>query len=455
MSRTLVPISFRISLLKLLLSSLESHKEDICDALHADLHKSTGEALLTEYLPCREDLRDAISNLKEWVKPRSLKTPIFLKPKCKAALSPEPIGPVFVISPWNYPFSLAFIPVIGAIASGNPVVLKASTQTENTTKILREVFRAIDVPVVEGDSKYATELLKYRWAHIFYTGGPRVARTIYSEAAKHLTPVSLELGGKSPCIVSNKADINKIAKRIVFGKFSNAGQTCVAPDYIVVVASVAKELVTKIQEVLKQFYSAEPSKLDSGFGHVVSKRRYDHLCQLIATSKREHDEDSVTYTGSVACDPAIKFIAPHIVFPCAPDSCLLKEEIFGPILPVVCVDSFEAAIDFVCRDMKASYEAKPLAVYLFTNDPKEMTKAKVIPGGSFVVNECNVQAGMSSIPFGGIGESGIGGYHGKWSFDTFSHLRPTVVRYGRIELDKGVRYPPYNAKKIKMLEKTM
>ncbi len=436
-------VSFRVQQLKKLKEAIVSREDAIHEALYKDLKKSTPEAYITETGLVVKEIEEAIAKTHKWAKPRKVKTPLFFAPGA-SKIHPEPYGTVLIIAPWNYPFQLMFSPLVGAICAGNTVVCKPSECAPHTGAIIKEIIESIYPPeyiaVVEGGIPESTALLKERWDYIFFTGSTHVGRIVYQAAAKHLTPVTLELGGKSPCIVDSNIHLENTARRIVWGKFMNVGQTCIAPDYLLVKKDIKDALLEKIQEKITQFYTDNPQESED-YGRIINERNFDRLVSLI-------DQKKVIFGGKT--DRGDKYISPTIMDGVTRDDDIMQQEIFGPLIPVIEYDSIDEAIDFV------NAGEKPLALYIFTKDTSLSDRVlKECPSGGGCVNDTVVHIGNPNLPFGGVGESGIGAYHSEASFDTFSHNKSVLHKSPSIDLD--VRYAPWgkNYSKLKFLLKNM
>ena len=434
------PIEWRLHQLKELARMMREHEQDFGEALRADLGKCAFEAVLTEMSFVESEANYARKHLKRWLKPKRVPTPLMAMPG-RSYIQPEPKGVVLIIAPWNYPLSMVCAPLVGAIAAGNCAVMKPSEVTAHTSAALARILpRYLDADafaVVEGGIPETTELLEHPYDHILYTGNERVARVVMSAAAKHLTPVTLELGGKSPCIIDKSADLEVAASRIAWGKFINAGQTCVAPDHVLVHKDVAAQFVDTLAAKIKQFYGDDPSQ-SPDFCRIASERHTARFAKLL--------EGQRIHTGGQV-DVARRFVAPTIVLDPGPDSALMREEIFGPVLPVITVDEMHHAIKFVAD------RPKPLALYLFSKS-KALEDAVLsrLSAGSVCINDAVIFMVSPELPFGGIGASGMGRYTGWYGFETFSHMRPVMKRSFRF--DAPVRYPPYNDLKAKLLKLT-
>lgn len=404
---------------------LHDNEKTLTDAMAADLGKPPFEGWFTDLLTSRDEAREAISKLGSWMRPTRYKVPLIAMP-AKAWSQPQPLGTVLIIAPWNYPVQLIFSPLVGALAAGNTAVLKPSELAPVTSRALAELIpRYVDpdaVKVIEGGVEVTTELLDQAWDHVFFTGSTRVGRIVMEAAAKHLSPVTLELGGKSPTIIAADADLAVAARRVAWAKYLNAGQTCVAPDYVLVERSVAGEFTDLVvDELANSREHAPPTSIINA----------DHLRRLEGLLA-DHGGHELLARG---IDPTTRIFAPMVVADPDLDAKLMREEIFGPILPIVTVDSVMDAIDFV------NARARPLALYVFTES--DTTQRRVLEGttsGSVCVNHLMYQV-ATTMPFGGVGPSGMGNYHGKAGFDTFSHTKSVLSRPTKGDL-KAV-YPPY------------
>ncbi len=414
---------------------------EIAEALAADLGKPYFEAFGTEIGFLSGEVHLALKNLSKWTKPKRVPTSLIAQPGVSKRY-PEPLGVCLVISPWNYPFQLLMGPTIGALAAGNCVVLKPSEVAPAVSALVtRRVPEYVDadaVRIVEGGVAETTALLEQRFDHIFYTGNGTVGRIVMTAAAKHLTPVVLELGGKSPCIVDASVDLEVAAKRIAMGKWVNAGQTCVAPDYVLAHESIHDRLVDRLKAAITDFYGADP-KQSPDFARIVNARHHRRVARLI-------DSGKVAAGGQV--DEAERYIAPTILTEVSPDSPVMQEEIFGPVLPILKVRSVDEAIRFVRgRD-------KPLALYVFTRDKavSERVLAQTSSGGA-TVNHVWLHLGVPDLPFGGVGPSGMGVSHGKAGFEMFTHYKS--VLHKPTFLDPPVAYPPYDEGKLRLLRRLL
>ncbi|CAL2106467.1 4,4'-diaponeurosporen-aldehyde dehydrogenase [Tenacibaculum sp. 190524A02b] len=433
-------ISFRKKNLKHLQKELIKREQDIINALYKDFRKSEYEAVMTETAIVLSELKLAISNIDSWSKPKRV-LPSILNFPSSAKIYKEPYGTVLIIAPWNYPYQLALSPLIGAIAAGNTVVLKPSELTPNTSTVIKEIIETVfdskHIAVIEGGIPVAQELLAQRWDYIFFTGSVPVGKIVAKAAAEHLTPVTLELGGKSPCIIEETANLKLAARRLVWGKFINGGQTCIAPDYLVVHKSIKNKFITYFKEEIFRAYGENPQE-STDFPRIVNSKNFDRLAQMLINENciiggETNKEDN--------------YIAPTLIDEPSLNSEVMKGEIFGPIFPLLTYNQ-ESDIETIL----SKYD-KPLALYVFTK--KNNFAKKIISRYSFgggTINDTTVHFANHRLPFGGVGESGIGGYHGKQTFDTFSHKKGVVNR--GTWLDIPTRYAPYKGK-LKQLKTLM
>lgn len=432
------PVEWRLAQLQEVARMMRDHEADFGEALRLDLGKSAFEAMLTELSFVEAEAKYAIRHLDTWMRPVRVRTPLMVQPG-RSHIQPEPKGVVLIIAPWNYPLSMVMAPLVGAIAAGNCVVMKPSEVTRHTSSTLANILpRYLDpdaFAVVEGGIPETTELLEQRFDHILYTGNERVARIVMGAAAKHLTPVTLELGGKSPCLIDKSADIEVAASRIAWGKFLNAGQTCVAPDHVLVHRDVATPFVDALARRIRDFYGDDPAR-SPDYCRIASERHAARFAKLLEGQK-------VHVGGRV--DVANRFVEPTIVLDPPVDSELMREEIFGPVLPVITVDEMHHAIKFVAD------RPKPLALYVFTKS-KALEEAVLdrLSAGSVCINDAVIFMVSPELPFGGIGNSGMGRYTGWYGFETFSHMKPVMRRSFRF--DAPLRYPPYSDRKAKLLK---
>lgn len=425
-------VNTRIRNLKLLRSAILSHEDEINEALYKDLGKSKFEAYATEIGYILDEIRYHIKHLKSWANPKQSPTPITNFPASSYTVI-EPLGTVLIISPWNYPFQLMIAPLIGAISAGNTTILKPSEISVATSKILEKIinttFDSGYIHVIEGDANISQSLLKLDFNHIFFTGSAKVGKIVMQEAAKRLIPVTLELGGKSPCIVDKRINTKLVAKRIVWGKLINAGQTCIAPDYLIVHSDIKDRLIDEIKKVIKEFFGNDVSK-SKDYPRIINKTNVDRLAALLQNSE-------IVYGGNYNRDT--RYFQPTIIDNVRMDMPIMKEEIFGPLFPILTFEDIDTAIDIIHSI------PKPLSLYLFSNSKK--TKSKIVnrvSAGGITINDTLMHFASNKLPFGGVGNSGLGNYHGKFSFDTFSHQKPVV--YKGNWLDIPIRYAPFGNK---------
>ena len=433
-------VSYRKKSLENLLENIIQYENEILEALHLDFKKPYFEGFLTETNYVVSDLKATIKNIETWAKPKKVSSSLLNFPSSDYIYS-EPYGNVLIIAPWNYPYQLALCPLIAAVAAGNSVTLKPSENTPNTSviiaKIIRETFNEKHVVAILGDAGMAEQLLKQRWDYIFFTGSVTVGKIIAKIAAENLTPITLELGGKSPCIVDQTANLKLSAKRIIWGKLINAGQTCVAPDYILVHKSVKKQFVENLKiEIVKSL--GENSEISQDFARIVNLKNWERQIGLLENQK--------VIVGGENTKKDF-FLAPTLVDEPDLKSPLMQEEIFGPILPII---SYESKSDL--KKIITSYE-KPLSLYVFSEKKQFIDEilAEYSFGGG-CVNDVVIHLANNNLPFGGVGNSGLGAYHGKYSFDTFSHKK-SIVKRGTW-LDIPARYAPYG-KKLNFLRKIL
>lgn len=429
--------AFRRQALERLRAALLEHEEELNAALLADLNKAPAESYFTETGMVLEELRFQLKHFEKWMRPRRVTTPLAQFPS-RGELLPEPYGCVLIMAPWNYPVQLCLTPLVGAIAAGNCAVVKPSAYAPASSaaiaRLLGEIFPPEFVAVVEGGRAENQALLEQKFDYIFFTGSPAVGREVMAAGAKNLTPVTLELGGKSPVIVDATADIPLAARRIAFGKVLNAGQTCVAPDYLLVHRSVKDAFVREYRRALEEFF---PGGDYEELPCIVNDKHFRRDSCLLA-------EQRVLIGGET--DATRRFIAPTLLDETDPAAPVMQEEIFAPILPMLCWQEREEAVRFV------QSRPKPLALYLFTRD-KEMERA-VFDRCSFgggCVNDTIVHLACSGLPFGGVGNSGMGSYHGKQSFDTFTHYRSVLKKANWLDLP--MRYHPYRGEKLRWIKR--
>lgn len=426
-------IQFRKMQLLKLYDTVKKYDDVLLVALKKDLNKSEYEAYMTEIGYTLLEISTMIKGLNKWSKPKKVRTPISMFP-AKSYIYKEPYGVTLIISPWNYPFQLAIVPLAGAMAAGNCAIIKPSEYSSNISKVinkmLSECFNDEYIKVIEGDKEISQKLLEQKFDYIFFTGSENVGKIIMQAAAKNLTPVTLELGGKSPCFVDKNVNINLAAKRIVWGKFINAGQTCVAPDYILVDEESKEELIKHLIKHIKEMFS-----IGDTYPKIINENRFHHLMNLLKN-------EEIIYGGKGYLETL--HIEPTLLDKVSWDSPIMQEEIFGPIIPIITYSSLEEVVS------KVNNMPKPLSLYLFTNSPQ--TKKYILNQLSFgggCINDTIVHLATPYLPFGGVGSSGMGSYHGQASFDTFSHQK-SIMKRGKI--DVPLRYPPFK-KSTKLLRK--
>lgn len=425
---------FRKSQLQALEGAVKKYDEEINAALFLDLKKSQEETWATETGLLLGEIKYAIKHLIQWMKPKKVASGLVTFPS-SGKIYRDPLGVVLIISPWNYPLQLLLVPLVGAIAAGNCAVLKPSEMAPATekiiVKIITETFKENYIKVITGNGAEVVPqmLTSFRFDHIFYTGSTAVGKTIYKMAAEQLTPVTLELGGKSPCIVESDADIKVAAKRIVMGKFINAGQTCIAPDYILVKESVKENLQNELAKTIEQFYTDDPAACYD-YGKIINQKRFQKLVSFLSEGK-------IFYGGKH--EQSTLYIQPTILTDISLEDAVMKEEIFGPILPVLSFSSMDEAVQIVQQNNT------PLSFYLFTkNKSIEAEWLRRVTFGGGCINNTVYHFANLNMPFGGIGNSGIGSYHGKKTFEIFSHAKP-VLKTGTW-LDPNLKYPPLKGK---------
>lgn len=427
-------LKFRKHQLKILRKSIKNHENELLEALEKDLGKNNVEAYATEIGVLLKSIKIARKELKNWTKTKRVDTPLYLFPT-KSYIKNEPYGTVLIIGPFNYPVQLVFEPLIGAIAAGNTAIVKPSEHTPNVATVIRNViedsFDSNYISVVEGGINETQTLIHLPFDYMFFTGSEKVGKVVYEAAAKNLVPVTLELGGKSPVIVDDTANIKVASERISFGKFTNAGQTCVAPDYILVDRKVKNDLIDALKQTITEFYGKN-IKESPDFGRIVNEKHYNRLNELLEIHK-----NNIVFGGKSSKEDL--YIEPTILENINVQDKVMQEEIFGPILPILTYDSFDEAIEII------QSKPKPLSLYLFSED--ENASHRVLDELSFgggAINDTLMHVANPNLPFGGVGASGIGQYHGKYSFDTFSHMKSYTFKSTRLE--SSVYFPPYKGK---------
>lgn len=431
-------VDFRISVLEKLRTEIINRQELICEALWRDLHKSAYESFLTEISIVLQELKEHISHLKKWTNPRKVSTPLHLFP-AKSRIIYEPYGTVLVIAPWNYPFQLLMAPLIGAVSAGNCVIAKPSPYTPHVAAVMEELIAAVFDPghvlVILGGRGINTVLLDQKYDYIFFTGGPAVGKVVMEAAARNLTPLTLELGGKSPCIVSETADIDIAAKRVAWGKFLNAGQTCIAPDYLFIHRKIKPLFLEKLAVHIERFYGVIPA-LSPDFARIINEKAFERLLLLM-------EQGDIVIGGQT--NRADCYIAPTVIDHIRPEYPVMQEEIFGPVLPVMEYSDLNEPVTYI------NEHHKPLALYYFGCKKEAAEVIRRTTSGGVCINDTILHIANKNLPFGGVGNSGMGKYHGFASFETFSNCRSVLLASNRFDLP--FRYPPYGS--FSLLKKLM
>ncbi|NWW84798.1 AL3B1 dehydrogenase, partial [Rhynochetos jubatus] len=430
------PVEYRVAQLEALGRFLDEKKQDILEATAMDMGKPPFEAEFSEILLCKNELNETLNNLSRWRKDEHVDKNLVTQLD-SVFIRKDPYGVVLIIAPWNYPIHLVLMPLIGAIAAGNCVIVKPSEVTKNSQRLVAEVLPSyLDndcFAVVTAGMLETTRLLENKFDYIFFTGTPSVGKIVMTAAAKHLTPVTLELGGKNPCYVSDTCDVQNVARRVAWGRFFNAGQTCVAPDYVLCSVEMQEKLLPALREAIADFYGSDPQE-SPDFGRIVGDKQFQRLQALLRGGH-------VAIGGQT--DEAKRYIAPTVLVDSQPSDPVMQEEIFGPILPIVNVANMDEAVDFINR------RERPLVVYAFSSDDKVVNQVlERTSSGGFCGNDTLMHVTLTSMPFGGIGNSGLGTYHGKFTFDTFTHRRSCVRRSMGRETLNALRYPPYSQQKL-------
>lgn len=430
-------LEFRIQSLKKLKTAIKEFEDEITQALHTDLGKSEFETFTNEIGLTLKELSTHIKKLKKWAKSVKVPTPVFSFPS-RSYISKQPYGRILIIGPFNFPFMLTITPLIGAISAGNVALLKPSENTTETStiieKMISQTFPAKYIAVIQGGVETTQQLLAQRWDKVFFTGSTRVGKIVMEAAAKNLTPVDLELGGKNPVIVDKDANLKVAARRIIWGKCLNAGQSCVAPDYLFVHNTLKDEFLKLLKETIDKFYSGNPQK-STDFGRIVNRKALERLQSLI-------EGQQIYYGGET--DFSDNFMAPAIVVDAKETDAIIEEEIFGPVLPVLVFSELNEVINFI------NHREKPLACYYFSESKKKQKYfLKHIFSGDACINEVVIHFTNFALPFGGVGFSGMGSYHGKHSFECFSHTRSVVKTTTAFDLP--LRYPPVKNRVLKLM----
>ncbi|XP_032590149.1 aldehyde dehydrogenase family 3 member B2 isoform X1 [Drosophila grimshawi] len=434
-------VSFRRKQLENLLRCYEEHENEIISALEADLRRPKQESLIVETEFMKNDIKHILYNLAEWVKPEK-PDKSFVNLLDDVQIFNDPFGVVLVIGAWNYPLQLLLVPVAAAIAAGNCVVLKPSEIAGNCAKFIAETIpKYLDndcYPVVCGGPTETAELLKQRFDYIFYTGSPRVGKIVHAAANKNLTPTTLELGGKSPCYIDKSVELRTAVKRILWGKLINCGQTCIAPDYVLCSKEVQEQVIVEAKEVLKEWYG-DNIQSSPDLSRIINQNNFQRLLGLMKSGR-------VAVGGKY--DASERYIEPTILVDVKQDDAIMEEEIFGPILPIYTVENAYDAIKFI------NSREKPLVLYVFSNSKKLVNEFKKnTSSGGFCSNETIMHCGVDTLPFGGVGTSGMGSYHGKYGFDTFTHKKSCLGKNLALLGEKmaSARYPPYSDRKSSLL----
>lgn len=432
-------LSFRKTQLKKLKNLIKKHENQLYEAIYKDFRKSEFETFGTEISFIYKDIDYYLKNLNSLAKPKKVKTNI-VNQLGSSKIYREPLGNCLVIGAWNYPYQLTLTPVVAAIAAGNTCIIKPSELPENTMKVMAQLinenFDSAFLYVVEGGVEETTEILKLRFDKIFFTGSPRVGKIVYQAAAEHLTPVTLELGGKSPAFITENADLEVTAKRIVWGKFINAGQTCIAPDYLYVQENIKSKFIEiLLSEIKKRNYHENAEH----FCKIINQRNFDRLEKLI-------NREKLIFGGETHREK--RYISPTVLDHVTWEDAVMQEEIFGPILPILTYKNLDEAIQKVIEG------EKPLSAYIFSNNAKEQTKIlEKLSFGGGCINDTLMHISNHHLPFGGVGNSGLGNYHGKFGFDSFSHQKAILDK--SIYLEPELKYPPYTDGKLKILKKLL
>lgn len=427
---------YRVEILKLIRSLIIFHEQDIVKALWEDFHKPEFEVIATETRFVIKEINHSIRNLKRWSRKKSVYTPIvhFIS---RSYVKPQPYGQVLILSPWNFPFQLALVPLIGAIAAGNCVILKVSSQVPATAEVIKTIIDKLPgelISLITGDHSTNDFLLDQKFDYIFFTGSPGVGKHIMKKAAENLIPFSLELGGKNPCVIADDARLDFAARRIAWGKFINCGQTCVCPDYLLIDEKVQDRFLELISLEISKFYGDDPSE-SPHFARIISSGNVTRLRKLI--------KDGQIVSGGIY-DEETRYVAPTIIKDVKPGDPVMQEEIFGPVLPVISFKDFSEVYDIIEQN------TKPLSTYIFTRNRRLVREfLSRTHSGNAAVNETVMQIASPYLPYGGLGTSGIGRYHGKKSFETFSNMRSVLVKSNLVDL--WLRYPPYSKFKTKVV----
>jgi aldehyde dehydrogenase (NAD+) len=438
----------RIEKLRKLQKYMLAHQQELFEALYEDFRKPTSEVIIAELLGVKREIDHMIANMRSWMKPQKVSTPLLLL-GTQGHIQYEPKGLCLIIAPWNYPFNLAINPLVHAIAAGNAIILKPSELSEHTSSFIKKMITFLydpsDVFCVEGDAQVSTFLLDQKFDHIFFTGSPAIGKIVMAAAAKHLTSVTLELGGKSPAIIGPSVDMDSSVQKITWGKYLNNGQTCIAPDYVFVHEKVHFQFLAGLENAINSFYNADSKGIENSndYARIVNRRHFDRVVRLLDDAKEKGAK--VIFGGEL--NPETNYISPTVLSQCTFDMAIMQEEIFGPILPVLTYRSEEEVIDYLSR------EEKPLALYVFSDDQVfNDFILKNTSSGSSVVNDCLIQFGHSSLPFGGVNNSGIGKSGGKFGFQEFSHSKAVLVQKTNL---LRFFYPPYTLRTKWLIEQVL
>ncbi len=433
-------IRYRLENLKKLRKLIIEHSQDIKDALWKDFHKPASEVISSELNFVLTELNLAIRKQRSWARPKKVWTPLvhFI---ASSYIAPQPYGQVLILSPWNFPFQLALVPVVGALAAGNCIILKVSQQSPNTAAVIEKIISNFEnelITVINGDHNISEHLLNYKFDYIFFTGSCKIGKYVMEKAAKNLIPVSLELGGKNPCVVAEDARLDFAVRRIAWGKFYNAGQICVSPDYLLIDRKVKDRFLELMKEEIMKFYGDDPAE-SADFPRVINSSKVVRLATLMKSGE--------IVTGGTT-DPENCYVAPTVIKNISPDDPIMQEEIFGPVLPVIEFENINEVYSIIERN------PNPLAAYIFTSTKKTAREflARTC-SGSAAVNDTVIQFATPYLPFGGVGCSGMGRYHGRKSFETFSNMRSVMEKSNLIDI--FVRYPPYTKFKENIIKLLM
>ncbi len=435
------PFEFRQTQLAKLKQAVLDRQTAIFKAINADLGRPDSETYFEYEVITLSEINRALKHLKRWIKPKRVRSTLENFPS-SAWVQPEPKGIVLIMGPWNYPFQLVISPLVGAIAAGNCAILKPSEHAPHTAQVVADLiantFDPSYIALFEGEVDISQQLLAEKFDHIFFTGGSTVGRIVMAAAAKHLTPVTLELGGKSPCIIDTDINLDHAARRVVWGKFLNAGQTCLAPDYLLIDHAIKEAFLIKLTQSIREFFGDDPSQ-SPDLGRIINQRQFNRLLGLL-------NSGTVLIGGET--DAQIRYIAPTVLDNVTWDSPIMQDEIFGPILPVLTYQQFDQAI------AQINARPKPLALYLFSRDSaKQQQVLTETSSGGICLNDTILHICIPELPFGGVGQSGMGRYHGKASFDIFSHYKSVLKK--TFWFDVNWRYAPYSQSKLEKLKKVI